>query len=82
MTTQKVLDEAKKYFDNDHIYVIEYRRDQKAYLDQMEKVLGVKDKITQQIIDMSQAKNDDAPNFSKIYTFSYFQILHEFKSTQ
>ena len=48
----------------------------------MEKVLSIKDKITQQIIDMSLGKTDDTANFFKIYTFSYFQILHEFESTQ
>ena len=53
MTTQKVLEEAKKYCDNNHIYIINNKRDKRIFLIQMEKVLSVKDKITQNIIDIS-----------------------------
>ena len=80
MTTQKVLEEAKKYCDNNHIYIINNKRDKRIFLIQMEKVLSVKDKITQNIIDISKGKTDRIMQFSKIYTFSYLKILHEFES--
>ena len=54
MTTQNLIDEAKAYYDNDYAYVIEYRRDKSAFLDQMEKVINVRNKITQKILDISQ----------------------------
>ena len=59
MTTQNLIDEAKAYYDNDYAYVIEYRRDKSAFLDQMEKVINVRNKITQKIIDISQGRNDN-----------------------
>ena len=59
MTTQNVIDEAKAYYDNDYTYVIEYRRDKSVFLEQMEKVINVRNKITQKIIDISQGRNDN-----------------------
>lgn len=74
MTVQNVIDEAKAYYNNDYIYVIECKRDKSAYMDQMEKVLSVRNRINQDILDISKGKIDYIMQFSKIYAFSYLQI--------
>ena len=53
--------------------------DKEQHLYEMERIISLKNKISQKIVDVSLKKQKGIFQFIKIYEFSYQQIKNEFQ---